>query len=410
MTDTTDIETPEEAEALIERCKALAPGFAERADESDRNAAFPEKNFQELKDAGLMGVMVPKSHGGMGATFRTYTKAIEQLAKGDAATALAYNMHNIAVGSLSEVSLEGIGGSMAKRMTAFRDWVFEESVKGKVFASASSEPGLGAHFSKFQTRYRRVDGGFTVSGEKSFVSIAGHADYYVVAARSEDLEGSDVTPLSYLVVEADNPDIEFQFIWDTLGMRSTSTNPMKIKDAFVPKDRLFGGSEGLALYKIIKEPHWLVGGYNGVYLGIASLAFDTMVEMLKKKRIPGTDRPLTEDTRVQYSVGQLASRLRAARLVTDNAAMLVDTERGTPEANEAIHHAKLVCSELAPWLSSQAIRLCGASAIARRLPLERAYRDARCGGLMPATSDDCLMYLGKSALGADMSDPTENLW
>src|SRR5690606_29828034 len=158
--------------------------------------------------------------------------------------------------------------------------------------------------------------------------------------------------------------------------------------AFVPKERLFGGSEGMALYKIAKEPHWLVGGYNGVYLGIASAAFALMISLLGKKTLPGTDTPLSKDKHIQHRVGELSAASRSARLVTVHAARLVDQRRGTPEPNEAIHHAKYVVSELGPWLTSHAIRLCGASAITRALPLERYYRDARCGGLMPATSDE----------------------
>lgn len=409
-TATISNDGPEDGAEVVALCRRVAEKFRARAADYDRDGRFPVENFADLKAAGLLGIMVPKEHGGLGASFATYTRSLEQLAMGDAATALTYNMHNIAVGSLAELEIDGIGGSMARRMRAFRDWVFAEAVSGqKVFASASSEPGIGAHFSKFRTTYRRVEGGYVIDGAKSFVSMAGHADYYVVAARAADVE-SEVPALSYLVVEHDNPNISFEYVWDTLGMRATSTNPMTIDGAFVPKERLFGGSEGMALYKIAKEPHWLVGGYNGVYLGIASAAFALMITLLGKKTLPGTDTPLSKDKHIQHRVGELSAALRSARLVTMHAARLVDERRGTPEANEAIHHAKYVVSELGPWLTSHAIRLCGASAITRALPLERYYRDARCGGLMPATSDECLAYLGNAAFGVDLSKPDATYW
>jgi alkylation response protein AidB-like acyl-CoA dehydrogenase len=173
---------------------------------------------------------------------------------------------------------------------------------------------------------------------------------------------------------------------------------------------LFLGSEGMALYKIAREPHWLVGGYNGVYLGISTAAFEFMIEFLKKKKLPGTSTSLAEDPRVQHRVGELYSALESARAITYNAARLVAERPGSQEANSAIHHAKYMVSELGPWLTSHAIRLCGASSITRRLPLERYYRDARCGGLMPATSDECLSYLGKAAFGADLAKPSETYW
>ena len=170
------------------------------------------------------------------------------------------------------------------------------------------------------------------------------------------------------------------------------------------------GVEGMVFYKIVREPHWLVGGYNGVYLGICTATFDFLTEYLRKKRMPGTETTYASDPVVQHQVGELLVALEAARAVTYEAARLVAEQPGSPEANVAIHRAKYMVGELGPWLASQAIRLCGGSSIARRLPLERYYRDARCGGLMPARSDDCLSYVGKASLGIDVSSPTESYW
>ena len=397
-------------EELMNLCSNLSKKFAVRAPEYDREGKFPLENFQDLKDNGLLGIMVPKEYGGIGADFSTYTHALELLSAGDASTGLTFNMHNITIGSLAELNLEGIGGGRGRIMNEFRDWMFDQAVNHKkLFASASSEPKVGASFSNFKTSYKRVDGGFLINGVKAFVSMAGYADYYVVAARSEDAHG-DTPALSFLVVERDNPGIRIEEIWDTLGMRGTSSNTMYLNDCFVPQERLFLGSEGMALFKIVKEPHWLVGGYNGVYLGICTAIFDFLKEYLNKKMIPGSDTSVVQNERIQHTVGELYVELEAARVVTYDAARLVAEQAGTPEANVAIHRAKYMVSELGPRLASNAIRLCGGSTIAKRLPLERFYRDARCGGLMPATSDNCLIYVGKAALGADLQKPSETYW
>ena len=412
MNRTVQKATPPDLEdhQIIELCRELGQNFVSRAAKYDKEGSFPVENFQEIKDAGLLGIMIPKKYGGMGADFLTYTRALEQLSKGDASTGLTFNMHNIAVGSLSELNIEGIGGSREKRMSEFIGWVYDQSIKEKkLFASASSEPGIGAHFSKLKTLYKRVDGGFKINGVKNWVSMAGYADYYVVAARAEESD-SEVPSISFLIVEKENPNARVEFTWDVLGMRATSTNPVYFEDCFVPTEALFLGSEGMALYKIAREPHWLVGGYNGVYLGICSATFEFMVEYLKKKKIPGTQTPLSEDTRIQHKVGELYAQLEATRSVTYSAARLVAARPGTPEANTAIHHAKFMVSELGPRLTSEAIRICGGSTISKTMPLERYFREARCGGLMPATSDECLFYLGKSAFGRDLSKPSETYW
>jgi alkylation response protein AidB-like acyl-CoA dehydrogenase len=132
--------------------------------------------------------------------------------------------------------------------------------------------------------------------------------------------------------------------------------------------------------------------------------------MLKSKKIPGTDISRSEDPLIQTRIGEIYSRLESARTVVYNASHLIDTQKGTPAANAAIHNSKYVVSELGPWLTSWAIRLCGATGLAKALPLERNYRDARCGGLMPATSDECLEYMGKAAFGTDLSKPAATYW
>jgi alkylation response protein AidB-like acyl-CoA dehydrogenase len=295
-------------------------------------------------------------------------------------------------------------------MRKFRDWVYNEAVVNqKIFASASSEPGIGAHFSKLKTTYERTDDGYVINGVKNWVSMAGYADYYVVAARASQIK-SEVPPISFLVVEKDNPGTRIEFDWDVLGMRATSTNPVYFEDCHVPKEALFLGSEGMALFKIAREPHWLIGGYIGVYLGVCSETFDFMVNYLKEKKIPGTDTPLAEDSRIQHRVGELFTALESARQVTYRAARMVSERPGEQETNNAIHHAKYLVSELGPWLTAAAIRLCGGSTISRKMPLERFYRDSRCGGLMPASSDDCLLYLGKAAFGSDLTNPSETYW
>lgn len=396
---------------IVNLCRDVAQNFKSRAEQYDREGVFPAENFKELKEAGLLGILVPKEHGGLGADFLTYTKAIEQLAIGDTSTALTFNMHNIAVGSLAELKLDKVANTdHGKKMIAFRDWMYHEaSVNQKLFASAASEAGVGAKFSEFKTSYKRVDGGFILNGAKSWVSMAEHADYYVVVAKADAID-SEVTPLSYLVVENGAEGVSWKRTWDVLGMRGTSTNPMFLENCFVPEDRLFLGSEGYGLLKLVREPHWTIGGYIGVYLGICQASFEFLVDRLKGTNNPGAANTKADDPVVQHQIGKMYSRLLTARNAAHLAAVLVTEKPGSVEANTAIHNSKYICSELGPWMTSNAIRMLGASALSKKLPLERYYRDSRCGGLMPATSDACLSYLGKAAFGVDLTIPGKTYW
>jgi alkylation response protein AidB-like acyl-CoA dehydrogenase len=396
-------------EEILSRCRELAQRFAPRAAEYDRRGEFPVANFEDLKAAGLLGLLVPREHGGLGADYLTYTRAIEQLAIGDASTALAFNMHHIVLGSLLGLELSGIEGRRGRELHGFQQWAFDEAVKQrKLFATAGSEPEVGPRLSKIRTTYRRVEGGFLINGVKSFVSMGGYADYCLVAARSETAT-SEIPAISYLVVERGNPGVRIEEVWDTMGMRATCSNTMHLTNCFVPLNRLFL-LEGAALYKSTREPHWLVGAYNGVYLGIGTAIFDFVKGYLLKRKIAGTTEPLAHDPLVQHRVGELYVALEAARAVTYEAARLVTVAPGSEEANVAIHRAKYMVGELGPWMASEAMRLCGGSTIFKTMPLERYYRDARCGGLMPARSDDCLSYIGKAKLGLDVRSPLSSYW
>jgi alkylation response protein AidB-like acyl-CoA dehydrogenase len=238
--------------------------------------------------------------------------------------------------------------------------------------------------------------------------MAGKADYCIVAARSERSFG-DLPGISYLVVDRDNPGVRIEESWDTLGMRATCSNAMHLTDCFVPKQRLYL-LEAVALYKATREPHWLVGSYNGVYLGLAAATFQFVKEYVGARKIVGSETPLAYDALVQHRVGEFVTRLEATRAVVYDAARLVRDRRGSPEAASAIHRAKYMVGALAPWLAAQAIRLCGGNTIFKRFPLERYYRDACCSDLMPAKSDQCLTYVGKAALGLDVLSAKDSCW
>lgn len=396
---------------LVALCADLGQRFAARATAHDRDASFPTEDFDDLKEAGLLGIMVPREKGGMGADFLTYTKALEQIGKGHAATALTYNMHNIVMGGVAEMDLDAIPGRHGDRMRNFADWLFNEAVEHKrVFASATTEPGVGAKYSKLRSTYERTDDGYILNGVKSFVSMAGFADYYVVAARQLEETDSAVPPLSFFAVPSTADGIRIEEVWDVLGMRATTSNTVYLNDVFVPKELLFLGSEGMGFYKLLREPHWQVGGYNGAYLGICAAIVEFVTDYLSKKTMPGADGTVIDQPILQHQVGELAIKLAGARALTYEAARLVTEAPGSHEANVAIHQAKYIVGEVAPELASAAIRMCGGSTISKRMPLERLYRDARCGGLMPAKSDDCVQYVGKAALGRDVTDPDESYW
>jgi alkylation response protein AidB-like acyl-CoA dehydrogenase len=399
-----------EHQAIVEKCRELAERFRPRAARYDQTGEFQTENFEDMKSAGLMGIMIPGEYGGLGADFLCYTMAVEQLARGDASTALNFTQHNITIGSLAAFDLAGLKGTPMEYVADRRRKMLEQVVKGReIIAAATTELGTGFRPSHAQTRYRPTEAGYLLNGMKSFVSMTGYVNHYLVAAASEEANTGNPR-VSYFVVDAQTPGLSVKGEWNTCGMRATASNHLVLKDCQVPADRLLAGVAGTAIQHLVKLPHWAVGGFNGVYLGICDSILEFTIDYLNGRTKAGESNPLSYNGIIQHEVGKLSVALEATRAVVYDAAELVSKKPGSPEANAAIYRAKYLVGETAPQMASDAMRICGGNTIRREFPLERYYRDSRCGGLMGAPSDVCLSYIGKAVLGIGVNSLAETHW
>ncbi|MEU7585964.1 acyl-CoA dehydrogenase family protein [Micromonospora sp. NPDC049230] len=373
----------------LEAARRLAPRFAARAAQHDRDGSFPVDDFRDLREAGLFGLLVPCALGGMGATFAEYAAVATELARGNGATALVFNMHASVTGALGAVTeelAEALG--VPDEALAARDRLLTAAAGGSWYAVAMSERGAGARLSQLSTVYETTDEGWHLKGSKTFCSGAGHADGYLVAARS----AADQSVVSQFLVPAGDG-LTVEPTWDALGMRATSSHDLHL-DVTVPTDRLLGGVEGLALVVAQLMPHWLVASYAAVYVGVARAAIDAAVEHLNARNLAGLPA-------VRARLGRADATTAAAQLVVAEAARRVDEAPGDEETNRWVWRAKLLAGTTAAEVAASVLEAAGTSATRRGHPLERLYRDARCGSLHPATSDVCADWLGIAALGGD---------
>ncbi|MFC4104412.1 acyl-CoA dehydrogenase family protein [Micromonospora zhanjiangensis] len=383
----------------VDAARRLAPRLAARAAGHDRDGTFPEQDFTDLREAGLFGLMVPPELGGAGADFARYAAVATELARGNGATALVFNMHASVTGALTAVTeelAEALG--VPAEALAARDRALADAAAGSWYGVAMSERGAGARLSRLSTVYEPVDGGYHLKGVKTFCSGAGHADAYLVAARSV----ADRSVVSQFLVPA-GAGLHVERTWDALGMRATASHDLHL-DVTVPADRLLGGVEGLALVVAQLMPHWLVASYAAVYVGVARAAVDAAVEHLN-------DRGLAGLPAVRARIGRADAAVSAAALVVAEAARRVDEAPGDAETNRWVWRAKLLAGTTAAEVAASMLEAAGTSATRRGHPLERLYRDARCGSLHPATSDVCADWLGIAALGGDPDrDGTTPRW
>ena len=377
--------------AALDAAEALAPMLAERAAAHDGAGVFPSADFADLRRMGLLGLMVPSRLGGPGASFVDYSRVAMTLGAGNGATALVFNMHASVTGAMAQTP-DDLARSLGVPETYFaaRDRLLAAALDGALFAVAMSERGVGSRLSGLTTSYRPAAGGYHIEGAKAFVSGAGHADAYLVAARAKG--GGGDPKVSYFIVPA-GAGVTVEPTWDALGMRATGSHDLHL-DITVDADALVGGIEGLTVLLAQIMPQWLVASYAAVYVGVARAA-------VAEACAHATSRHLEHLPALRARIGRADAAVAAAELVVLEAARRVDDAPGAAETNRWVWRAKLHAGETAMDVAASMLEAAGTSATRRGHPLERLYRDARCGSLQPATSDVCADWLGVAALGGD---------
>ncbi|MBL8340407.1 MAG: acyl-CoA/acyl-ACP dehydrogenase [Rubrivivax sp.] len=387
---------------LIGRVAELGPGWAARAARHDREASFPHENFAELRAAGLLGIAVPRDHGGLGADFTTHALVSAEMGRWCGATALAFNMH-VSCCQWSGLVADALQMTAAERAEhgRIRALHYARIVgEGQLYAQAASEGGpAAAGAAPWATSARRVDGGYVVNGRKVFASLAGAAQWYGVPCTLErpghEGRGTRRDAL-YLAVPADAPGLEIHGEWDALGMRATASRNLRFRDVFVPDEaRLL--PEGLYHQAAARFPH-MFSTLAPTYVGIAQAAYDFTVQYLRAE-VPGMPHVLRRmyPTK-QFAVAEMRIKLEATRALFLQCAReaRVDPDKDARMRLYAAHHAVM---ENAHEICRLAVRTCGGQGMLKSLPLERLFRDSRCGSLMlPWTAELCLDRLGRECL------------
>ncbi|HYD78151.1 MAG TPA: acyl-CoA dehydrogenase family protein [Ramlibacter sp.] len=374
--------------------------FAPRAATWDEQASFPFANYDDLREAGLLAMCVPSAYGGGGADYATYMMVAAEIGRFCGATALTWNMH-ICSTMWTGVLADGIPMSEAQRRehASRRELHFRRVVQdGAIYAQPFSEgSAAAAGRAPFGTTARKVEGGWVVNGSKIFASLSGAADYYGVLC-TEDQEGVKPDPKDtlYLAVPATSEGFAISGDWNPLGMRGTVSRNLAFKDVFVPDEAqlmprgvYFKGAQTWPAMFFTLAP---------TYLGLANAAYDFTVQYLRGE-VPG-EPPVKRRMypTKQVAVAQMRIQLENLKSIFLRA---IREARPNPSKDERmrLYAAQYTVMEGANDLARLAIRTCGGQSMMKHLPIERIYRDSRCGSLMlPWTAELVLDRMGRETL------------
>jgi alkylation response protein AidB-like acyl-CoA dehydrogenase len=392
--------SPFEAELTARAREFGARVLAPRAALWDREARFPMPNYEDMRREGWLGICVPVADGGWGADFRAYCLAAAEFGRHCGATALTWNMHvcsTLWTGLLTddlEMNTATRAAHHARRGAHYRN-ILEG---GAIFSQPFSEGGAAASGAvAFGTSATPVEGGWRINGRKIFASLSGHADYYGILC-TEVAEGGKPSRRDtlYLAIPRDAPGVAVEGEWDPLGMRGTVSRNLVFTDVFVGADAMLMPPT-LYFQAASRWPHMFMT-LTPTYMGLAQAAVDFTIRYLRGEQ-PGTP-PVK---RRMYPTKQIAVAEMLVTLEQTKALWFqAISEAGPDPSKEALLRAlaaQNTVMENAAALTAKAVRTCGGQATLKTLPLERIFRDARCGSLMlPWTAELCLDRIGREAL------------
>ncbi len=340
------------------------------AAEVDEEERFPIENIKLMAESGFLGIPFPKKYGGAGGTTLEYILLVEELSKVCATTGVIVSAHT----SLCCWPIFKFGTEEQKER------YLPDLLSGKKLgAFGLTEAFAGTDASSQQTKAIKVDGGYSVTGSKVFITNAQHADVFVVFAITDRSKGAK--GISAFIMDRDMDGFEIGKPENKMGIRGSATCELIFKDCFVPEENLLS-TEGNG-FKVAMQT--LDGGRIGIAsqaLGIAQGAIDCTIEYTKERKQFG--RSLSKFQNTQFQIADMIARTEAARLLVYKAAWL--KSEGKAHSNDSAM-AKLFASECAMAVTTKAVQLYGGYGYTRDYPVERMMRDAKITEIYEGTSE-----------------------
>lgn len=373
--------------------------FAKRAAKYDQDAIFPTENYQDLAENGFLKLVVPKEYGGFGFSLGEYATIGAEIGKYCGATALTFNMHTSSMlWSRFMYEMPNLTAAEKAAFKPMRERQFRNVVQDKaIYSQPISEGGTNWTSEPIKTSAKKVDGGWVLNGMKKFASLAGHCDYYsIVCTEHFDSQPPRHEDCLDFAVHKDAPGLQVLGEWDPMGMRGTASYDLILKDVFVKEEDLMMPS-GVFVKTL---PQWptMMALLTPSYMGQAQGVFDYTVKYLRGQveGQPPIDRRVYPTKRA--SVGKMYQQLSGMRAQWTTAMMEAQAFPSKAQVMR-MYSAQIAVMDGVQELAALAIRTCGGQSMLKTLPLERMYRDSRCGALMlPYTTEIMEDYLSVMTL------------
>jgi alkylation response protein AidB-like acyl-CoA dehydrogenase len=371
-----------EAEDLLALTRELADAeLAPKAAQYERDERFPREVFRLLGDAGLLGLPFGEDVGGGGQPYEVYLQVVEELASRWASVALGISVH-----TLSCFPIDRFGTDEQRRD------LLPAMVGGELLgAYCLSEAHAGSDPGAMRAAAKTTDDGWIANGEKAWVTHGGQADFYATFLRTPD---DGARAISCFHLTPDLPGLSAARPEEKMGLTASTTAAMRLDDVPIPADRLIGEpGRGLSIALAALDGGRL--GVSAVAVGLAQSALDVAVAYAREREAFG--RPIAEHQGVSFLLADMAAAVESARAMYLTAARRKDA--GKPYSRQA-SIAKLVSTDAAMKVTTDAVQVLGGAGYTRDHPVERYMREAKVMQIFEGTNQIQRMVIGKHLVRA----------
>jgi alkylation response protein AidB-like acyl-CoA dehydrogenase len=378
--------TDDERTLLLETVRAIArERVSPLAEEIDRESRFPHEWRSAFADAGIFALPFAAEHGGTDTGSLLLLQAIEELAKVDGTAALMLSLQELAALPIK------LAGSREQRSL-----YLPRLARGEILGGyALTEPQAGSDAAALSTTARRDGDAWVLDGTKRFISNAGVAAFYTVFARTDPDPAAGARGVSAFLVEVGDPGLSMGRLERKMGIRGSTTGDVILADCRIPADRILGapGSGfGLAM-RVLDRSRTGIGAQA---IGLAQGAIDHAAAYARQREQFG--RPIAAQQAIQFLLADMQTRTDAARLLLHQAGRLIDEGATDPRFTRISAQAKLLCSDVAMDVTTDAVQILGGYGYTSEYPLERMMRDAKVCQIYEGTNQILRLIIARELL------------
>jgi alkylation response protein AidB-like acyl-CoA dehydrogenase len=351
--------------------KIVVERVAPRAAEIDEKAEYPRDLRQLFAEHDLFGLPFDVEHGGTGTGTLMLNIAVEEVAKACASSALM-----LMIQELGTLPIKLFGTDEQKQR-----FLSKCAAGAWTPAFALSEPDAGSDPGGMRTRARKEGSEWVIDGTKNWITNLGVADFYVVFCVT-DTEAGHSHGISAFIVEADRPGFSVGKLEHKMGIRGSPTGQPIFDGVRVPEENLIGAeNEGFKVAMSTLDRSRL--GVAAQAVGIAQGATDYAAAYAKERQQFG--KPIASFQGIQFKLADMESRTAAARELLYRACAKVDA--GERDMGKYSAMAKLVASDNAMWVTTEAVQVLGGYGYVNEYPVERMMRDAKITQIYEGTNE-----------------------